>query len=126
METGESLLDITVKFSSQGAVIRRLTQFQGVNYLRTEMVDSNGTMVYSSPRIRQEDHPAPGLHGQAYSTGKLLHATDEGVVQEKVETSEVKAFEATKGHVAEGDTLYAYQGGLLAVKDTSVLHIVLA
>lgn len=126
MEAGETLIDISVKFSSQGAMIRRHTQFQGVDYLRTNMVSSDGKVVYSSARIRKEDHPANSLHGQAYSTSRLLHATDEGVMQEKIETGETKTFETTKGHVVEGDTLYAFEGGLLVVKDDRAIHIVLS
>ena len=125
LELGESLVDVSVRFSSQGAVIRRLTLFGGVNYIQTDMVDVNGKVVYSSPRVKQEDHPAPYLHGQAYSTGKLLSATDEGVVSEDVQNGQVKTFDATKGAVEEGDSLYTYQGGLLVVKDAAVIHIVL-
>ena len=126
METGETLIDISVKFSSQGLVMRRLTQYQGVNYYRTDMISEEGRVLYSGPRIREEDHSAPGLHGQAYSTGRLLHATDEGIMQEQVETGQVKSFDSTQGQVAEGDTLYPFQGGLLVIKDEAVIHIVLS
>jgi|GEM_PF-710711 len=126
MEQGESLLDITIKFSSQGVLIRRVTQFQGKSFVRTDMVDDHGNVVFSSPRTNQEDLPLPGLHGRAYTTGKLLHATDEGVMQEEVSTGSIKNFEATKGHVSEGDALYPHQGGLLVVKDRVVTHITLS
>ncbi len=127
LELGESLTDLSVRFSSQGVLIRRQTQFQGVDYIRTDMVDVNGKVTFSSPRVRKEDHPAPYLHGQAYSNGKLLSATDEGVVQEEVMSSgALKSFDSTKGFVEEGDILYRHQDGLLVVKDSSVVHIVLS
>lgn len=125
MEVGEVLIDISVKFSGQGLVVRRQTQYQGVTYLRTDLVTNEGAVTFSSSRERQETHPAPYIHGQAYSTAKFLHATDKGVVQEQVDTGAVKEFAATKGHVAEGNTLYTYQGGLLVVQDSLVSHIVL-
>lgn len=125
LEVGESLIDILVRFSSQGVLIRRLTQYQGVTYIRTDMTDTHGNVTMSAPRVRQEDHVAPHLHGQAYSTGKLLHSTDEGIVLEDVTNNSVKTYSSTKGEVQEGDVLYAYQGGMLVVKDSSVIHIVL-
>lgn len=127
MQSGEFLVDVSVKFSSQGAIIRRLTQYQGVNYLRTDVVSVDGKILHSAPRIKEEDHPSRSIHGQAYTTGILLHATDEGVMQEKVDSNGFKTFDSTKGHVSEGDTLYIYTGGsLLAVKDSVVLHIKLS
>ncbi len=126
LEASESLLDVLVRFSSQGALIRRLTQLAGVNYLRTEMVDTNGKVVVSSARVKQEDHPAGELHGQAYSTGKLLHATDEGILSEDVNTGGVKKFETTSQYVSQGDSLLSYQGGLLVVKDASVIQLTLS
>ncbi|MBI4136644.1 hypothetical protein HY469_01125 [Candidatus Roizmanbacteria bacterium] len=126
LDLGELLVDLTVKFSSQGTLVRRLTQFQGVNYIRTDMINTNGVVAYSSSRVRKEDHPAPFLHGQAYSTGKLLSATDDGVIQEDVQSGQIKTFDATKGFVEEGDTLYPYQGGLLVVKESTVVHVMLS
>lgn len=126
MNLGESLIDLTVKFSSQGVLIRRLTQYQGVNYIRTDIIGTDGKAVYSTPRVREEDHISPSMHGHAYSTGKLLHATDEGVIQEDVVGSKVKTFDATKGYVENGDVLYVYQNGLLVVKDTNIARITLS
>ncbi len=123
MEDGESLIDLTIKFSSQGVLIRRLTQQHGVNYVRTDIVDHRGQIVHSAARMKQEDLVAQTLHGQAYSTGVLLHATDSGVVQENILTGTSKTFEATKEYVAEGNVLYPYEGGLLVVKDNSVNHL---
>ena len=90
------------------------------------MVDSAGQVTFSSPRIRAEDHPAASLHGLVYSTGKLLHATDEGILQEDVTTGNSKTFTTTKGHVQEENSLHQYQNGLLVVQDNLVIHIVLS
>lgn len=126
LEIEESLLDVSVKFSSQSVLIRRLTQKQGVNYIRTDMINTIGQVLYSSPRIKEDDHAAQSLHGQAYSTGKLLHATDLGILQEDVTNRSTKTFDATKGHVQEGNSLSVYQGGVLVVKDTTVVHLQLS
>lgn len=121
----ETMLDLSVHFSSQGALIRRQTQEQGIDYLRTEMIDNSGKVVYASPRIKRVDHPCPALHGQAYSTGVLLHATDQGIVQEKVEQGVFRTFSATVDLVQEGDTLERYQAGLLVVGEDRVNYLVM-
>lgn len=126
MEVGETLVDILVRFAGGSVLVRRETQYQGVEYLRTELIDDQGHLIYSSPRLKAGDHPTPKLHGQAYATGKLLHATDEGVIQEDLLANNTKTFEATKGYVQEGDALHRYQNGLLVVTDKSVKHLVLS
>ncbi len=123
MEDDESLLDIMIKFSSQGVLIRRLTQKLGVSYIRSDIVDAQAKVVFSSPRIREQDHYASALHGQAYSTGILLHATDEGILREDIIGKTTQTFDATKGQVAQGHVLHIYERGVLIVKEMSVTHI---
>jgi hypothetical protein len=125
LDIDEALVDVSVKFSSQGVLIRRLTLSQGVNYIRTDMVNSDGRVLFSSPKVREEDYVGESIIGQAYTTGKLLHPTDDGVVQEDIISGATKTFDATKGHVEGGNILYPYQGGLLVIKDTVIEHIVL-
>ena len=125
LDASESLLDIAARFSTSGALIRRHTQEQGTDYLHTEMIDNAGNIVYSSPRIKRADHPCPGIHGQAYTAGVLLHATDNGIVQEKIEQGTFKTFAATAGLVREGDTLIKYQSGLIVVGEDRVSYLVM-
>lgn len=122
-EQGETLLDVLVRFSSTGALIRRLTQHQGVDYIRTDIVDTTGQVTFSSGKIRREDHQFADIHGPAYTTGKLVHATDDGIFQEDILSKKIKSFDATKGLTEDGNSLYPYGTGLLVVKETSILHI---
>lgn len=120
LESGEALVDIGVKFSSQGIYVLRQTQKFGVDFLRKELVDGQGQVVFSQ-KLKLEDAPYPEVHGQAYATGVVLHPSDDGVVQEEVETGKLKTFAKTKGLVSEKDTLSRVPGGLLVVKDDRVL-----
>src|SRR6266568_3607719 len=81
--------------------------------------------LYSSPRIKRADHPCPAIHGQAYTAGVLLHATDNGIVQEKIEQGTFKTFAATANLVREGDTLIKYQSGLIVVGEDRVSYLVM-
>lgn len=126
LELNEALVDVSVKFSSQGVLIRRHTQQQGVDYIRAELVDNAGQVVFAAPKMRLEDHPAGSLHGQAYSTNVLLHPTDSGILQEKLREQTFKTFDVTQGEVATGDALYIYQKGLLVVGDSYAKYIQLS
>ncbi len=127
LEPGESQVDLSVRFSSTDVVIRRLTQLKGIRYIRTDVVDSNGKVIYSSPMIKEEKHPNPYLHGLAYSGRRILSASDNGILQESLESNgTIKTFDATKHEIAEGNSLLPYEGGLLVVTDDSVKHLVLS
>lgn len=122
LDTGESLVDIAVKFSSQGVYLLRKTQLKGVNYLRRDMIDSNGRVVFTN-RIEESNHPDPEIHGLAYSTGVALHATDNGILNEKIESGATKYFDSTAGFVDGGDSLLRHESSVLAVKQDKVLLI---
>jgi len=121
---GEILLDISAKFSSRGVLLLRKTQEGGKNYLRQEMVDESGKVVFTN-RVNEATHPNPHAHGQAYATGLVLHPTDKGIVQEKITSGETKIFPSTKGHVDSGDSLLRFGNSIVAVKEDRVLQITL-
>lgn len=118
----EGLVDISVKFSADSVLLRRKTQQQGVDYLRMDMVDNDGKVTYSNT-LKMEDHPVGSMHGQTYSGGVLIHATDEGILQEKVEGSSFKSFSQTEPFVQEGDILFKYHKGLLVVGPNTATYL---
>jgi hypothetical protein len=122
---GEVLIDIAAYFSNQSVLIRRSTRERGVDYLHTDLIDTSGKVISTSGRIRRSDHPCPSLHGPVYGSGMLLHATDNGIVQEKIENGTFKTFSATQSAVKQGDTLERYQAGLLIVGESRVDYLVL-
>ncbi len=119
---GEALTDISAKFSSQGVLVRRISQLTGIDYLTTEMLDNQGTIIFHD-RTKREDHQIGEIHGQAYMTGVLLHATDEGIVQEKVREKTFKTFDRTKGLVKVGDSLKLGAEGIFAVSEDTLRRI---
>jgi hypothetical protein len=112
LNQNERLIDLSVKFSADTALLRRKTQEKGTEYLRTEVVDGEGRITHSD-MIRLENFPVKEIHGQTYSNGILIHATDKGLLQEKVVGTTFKMFDQTKDYVKEGDSLYKYRNGLL-------------
>lgn len=122
LEKAESLIDISVKISSKGVYLLRRTQLAGKDYLRQELVDEGGKVTFSN-RTPLANHPYPNLHGQAYSTGVILHPTDNGVVQEEVSTGKTKTFAETQGVVDGGDNLIRLGGSILVVKNDRVIEL---
>lgn len=120
LEKGEVLVDIGVKFSAQGVYVLRQTQKAGVDFLRKELVDAQGRVIFSL-KVKREEAAFSEVHGQAYAMGIVLHPSDDGVVQEEVESGKLKTFAKTKGLVSQKDTLSRVPGGLLVVKDDRVL-----
>ena len=120
LEKGEALVDIGIKFSSQGVYVLRQTKQSGIDFLRKELVDGQGKVVFSQ-KLKREETPYSEIHGQVFGAGLVLHASDDGIVQEEVETGKLKVFDQTKGLVSEKDILLRSPAGLLVVKEDKVI-----
>lgn len=125
LEKGEALLDISVKFSSADVLLRRKTQQAGVDYIRIDVIDNQGNVIFNS-KAKFDQSPSKVMHGQAYSNGTLLHATDTGLVQEKPTQNTTKTFTQTDAYVGEGDVLYKFDRGILVVSSSAVSYIQLS
>jgi len=87
-----------------------------------DTVDEKGEITYSN-QIKLEDHQVNSIHGQAYSSGILIHATDDGILQEKVVGTGLKSFPQTEPFVKEGDTLFKFRKGLLVVGSSTITYL---
>jgi serine/threonine protein kinase len=124
LEPEETLMDLAVYFSQQDILLRRHTQQQGIDYLHTEVLDKQGTVLFSAPRVRRSHHPYPSLHGSVYASGMLLHPSDDGIIQEHITRGTCKAFSATSAYVHADTILELYTAGLLLVDENQVLYLV--
>jgi hypothetical protein len=115
----EILRDRFVRFDNHTCLILRATEQRGKKYLHVAVADSTGK-VTNRPRIESK---IPLPHGTEYVNGRLLKATDDGIVQEHMLTGQTKVFSETKGLVISGDTLYVVSDGLIVVKSREVLHL---
>ncbi|GHO47921.1 hypothetical protein [Ktedonospora formicarum] len=73
--------------------------------------------------MKRAEHPAPALHGATYAAGTLLHASDQGIVQERVAQQIFKTLSNTQEFVRAGATLASYQAGLLVIDDHRALAL---
>ncbi|MBN1287300.1 MAG: hypothetical protein JXB47_18010 [Anaerolineae bacterium] len=121
----ESLTGSAALFGRHGALLVRHTRLAGVDYVRLDEVSRAGAVVFSQRRKRAESRLYELLGGQAYEAGIVLHATDDGIVQERLADGGLRTFAATEPYVAEGDRLIPYQNGILVVKSDRVLFLTL-
>lgn len=122
LEPTENVIDISAKFSSRGVYLIRKTKDGGKVYIRRDLVDEEGKVIFTS-RMEETGHPNPSAHGQAYGTGVVLHPTDGGVMQEEVVSGRTKIFDGTKGFVDSGDILFRLGQSLVVAKSDHVLQI---
>ena len=124
LETGEGLLDISIKFSSQEILILRKTKQGGKEYIRLDRLDQNGKILNSS-RLEASSLPSESIHGLAFSRGNLIYPTDQGAVRLSLGDNNLAHFSGTGKLVTTNHSLYLYQQGLLVVGPKSVHYLTL-
>lgn len=126
LEDGESLLDVSLRFSGSSVLVLRKTRKRGTDFARIEVVDISSGTISISNRLKISENPEfAGIHGKAFAQGVVLHATDSGVVQESLATRQKATLAATEPYVDENDSLYPYTNGILVVKEDRVLLLTL-
>jgi hypothetical protein len=125
LKSGESLLDISVKFSSQSILVRRLTRRRGKDYFRTDWFNLTGVLLESRCELVRK-HSGSMIHGCAYDHGVLWIPSDEGILKEEVKSGKVEKVLNTKGVVSSGDGLvYLGRGNhFLVLRDKKIEYLV--
>lgn len=134
LNRGEELLDIDVSFASKHILVRRRTIESGQEYLHTELIGPTGEVVQRWQRLEWNQFQPGTIHGcvfmMAGSVPLVLHATDSGLMQERIDTGAYKQFSRTAGLVDSAVQLYmdpAQKGSsVIAVGDGRVIRIMLA
>lgn len=121
LETGEFLIDAVAKFSDKRVLILRETQLRGVDRVRLDEIDDKGRRV-SSPIVQPADDYIP-IQAHAYMVGVLLRASDQGIVQSRLDKVGVKTFPQTEPIVKRGNAIHPYEKGLLMIDDQRAIYI---
>ena len=121
LDPSEVLLEVDVQFGEKTVLVSRLTQNQGVEHVRVEMVDHRGrrlhALVFDNP-----DEFAP-LGTIAYADYVVLWATDSGITQLRLDNAMRRVFPQTEPVARRGDPLLRYDKGLAVRRDNRLLYV---
>ncbi len=121
LEPSEVLLDADAQFGEETILISRLTQVQGAERMRVDVIDHKGrrqhALVFDVP-----DEFAP-LGTAAYADGVVLWATDSGVTQLWLDDGSRRVFSQTEPVARRGDALVRYGKGLAVRRDDRLTYI---
>jgi hypothetical protein len=120
LEAGEALLEANAKFARDTVLIARRTLLAGAERVRLEEVDPSGKLLISV--LAQPDDFTP-LDAHAYGRGMVLHATDTGIVQKRLDTGVTKTFSGTESAVKRGDALHPFERGLLVISEKRISYV---
>ncbi len=124
LKAGESLIDISVKYSTTTFLITRKTKLKGVEYVSFDSFDKKGELIYST-KAEVSKLPSDRIHGQAYASGKLVYPTDHGAIRFDPATGSQNPFQATTKVVNSSQSLFTYTSGLLVVDPKHINFITL-
>lgn len=125
LELGEGLVDLSARFTTGSVLLLRHTLQSGVDYVRLDMVDLDGQLLYSE-KVLLSDLPEEKIHGLIYAQRQIYTATDNGIVRFNPATKQTVEFSVTKGHVSALTSLIAFQQGILAINDNSIDFLTLS
>lgn len=114
----------SAQFSSRSVLLQRVTQKRGIEYQCTVQIDAKGKIVYNR-KVKRDDLPHTLIHGTAYTTGIIFHATDNGLVMETLIPPKDASYSVLSGggSIREGDKLFKYGRNLLVAKTNIVYEV---
>lgn len=131
LETDESIIGISVRFSSDVILVLFKTEIKGRTFSRINLIDSNGKLILSEKIVSLSSECYKSISGKAFvKLGQkfgILHPTDNGIVQEirDPQSATQLILTETEPFVQEGDRLEMFGNGVLVTGDASVVQLIL-
>lgn len=117
LNTGESMIDLSVKFHFSKILVMRKIRLHGRDSVLVEIVSAKNGAVETSYRVDINSvREFESIQGKAFVQGSIFHPTDDGVVRETVTTQDRTIMASTGSYVNTGDFLHPYGNGLLIIK----------
>ena len=126
LEKNESILPVSTRFSTNSVLFIMKTEITGKTSTRVYTISQDDGQILSHYRVEalpSDTHR--NIHGKAFigpsgTRGLILHATDDGIVQEKIGDNKIEKqllLSETEQFVAETDSLIYYKKGILVIGD---------
>jgi hypothetical protein len=130
LKDNESIIDASIRFSGSSILLLLKTEIQGKTFVHCFIVhqDTIGCH-YRVDAVSSDTHR--NIHGKAFAVpqglrGVVLHPTDDGVVQEVIDSigkSQFSLIGETEQFVSESDTVDQYKNGLLVTGDKTINYL---
>lgn len=134
LEDHESILSTSTRFTESYILFVIKTEIKGKTYTRVYVIQQETGKITTNYRVdalSSDTHR--NIHGKAFAKpsgmhGIILHATDDGVVQEVIGQDRIEKqmlMSETEPFINESDSLLQYRKGILIVNDKEINYITL-
>lgn len=130
LEENESILDASIRFSATSILLILKTEIKGKTFVHVYVLHADEVKSHFRVDAISSD-TYKNIHGKGFAaTAKasiILHPTDDGIVQEKIENHKSQTFlwSETEPFVSDSDTLDQYRDGILVTGDQGVNYLTL-
>jgi hypothetical protein len=112
LNAGEALREVSVRFFDGTSLIVRKIGVRGKEFVEMAVVSVRSGRVIGQCRIDPLQRPEwSNIHGKAVASGKILHATDQGIIKEVVLKGSGTLIPGSAGLVDAQHSLQPYEGG---------------
>ncbi|MFA5020974.1 MAG: hypothetical protein WC517_02865 [Patescibacteria group bacterium] len=116
METGEAMIDASIRFGVKSVLVLRHTRQHGINYVRRDIVRITDAQLISSDKIKVVDALLyDEIHGKGFTDHQVLHATEDGIAMEDLTGGRSVILPGTDNYVSGGEKLIRFGNGILVV-----------
>ncbi|MFA5419346.1 MAG: hypothetical protein WC341_12900 [Bacteroidales bacterium] len=128
----ESIIDVSVRISGSNILLLLKTEIRGKTFTHTFIIHQDKIQYHAKVEAIGSDTYRI-IHGKAFVVppgliGVVLHATDEGVVQEIINStgSSMVLLKETEPYVAENDSIDHYGDGILVTTSNQIHYLTMS
>ena len=124
LDDQESIIDASVRFGAKTVLVLRHTRQRGTNYIRIDLVNIKDGQVISSQKSKVSEVPLfDNIHGKAFTDSHILHATEDGIVMQDLNSGNTLVLPGTENYVSGGEQLMRSGNGVLVFTGDRVLYL---
>ncbi len=128
LKDNESIVDVSIRFSATSILLILKTEIKGKTFVHVYVLHADKVKCHFRVDAISSD-TYKNIHGKAFAASAkasiILHATDDGIVQEKIATSGSLAslLSETEPFVSDSDTIDQYRAGILVTGDQGINYL---
>ena len=131
LKENESIIDASIRFSATSILLILKTEIKGKTFVHVYILHEDEVKCHFRVDAISSD-TYKNIHGKAFAmtanAAIILHPTDDGIVQEKIEKNKGQAslLSETEPFVSESDTIDQFRAGILVTGDQEINYLTLS